>query len=173
LWLAHDPPDLLVDARGQLIGVRLEDGRLALAPFERDGWVQGGWLERYGQEEPAEWPALGEASAAGALRCDPQGCVLSRGGFRIALTRRPEALEEDCALADLVISYPRTERCPDGGHLIGPDALRAAQGLALWIDDGAIRTRSVRDSRGRRPWAAAGVNPYSAASASGGRPVQP
>src|SRR5690606_323891 len=31
-------PDLLVDARGEIIAVRLDDGRLAISPWKRDRW---------------------------------------------------------------------------------------------------------------------------------------
>ncbi len=111
LMLLERPPDLLIDGRGELVAVRLEDGRLALSPWQRDRWITDGWLRSAGQASAAPWPAAGEVLGEG-LRCDGLGCVVSRGGHRIALSRRPEALEADCARADLVISYPRIERCP-------------------------------------------------------------
>jgi competence protein ComEC len=149
--LLDEPPDLLVDARGQLAAARLDDGRLALSPWERDSWITGQWLEAAGQAEPAPWPAVGAGGEQG-LRCDALGCVLTRGGHAVALARRPEALEEDCRQADLVISYPRLERCPDGTPLIGPEALRAAGGLAVWLEPAGIETLTVRAVRGDRPW---------------------
>lgn len=60
---------------------------------------------------------------------------------------------DDCRRADLVISYPRTERCRTGTPLIGPEALWQSGGLALWFDPDGIRTLSVREDRGERPWA--------------------
>jgi competence protein ComEC len=144
------PPDLLIDARGQVVAVRLDDGRLALGPWRRDRWVTDNWLQSAGQAEAAPWPA--EGLAAGALACDALGCVLERHGRRLALARRPEALEEDCRRADLVISYPRIERCPGGTPLIGPQALRAAGGLALWVKPSGLATVTVREVRGDRPW---------------------
>ncbi len=151
LTLTSRPPDLLIDARGQIAAVRLDSGRLALSPWERDRWITDGWLRTAGQAEAALWPAAGEGGQGG-LGCDAEGCLLSRNGRKVALARRPEALEEDCARADLVLSYPRIERCPNGGSLIGPEALRAAGGLALWLDSAGIETLSVRDVRGDRPW---------------------
>ena len=144
------PPDLLIDPRGQVVAVRLDDGRLALGPWRRDRWVTDNWLQSAGQAEAAPWPA--EGLAAGALACDALGCVLERHGRRLALARRPEALEEDCRRADLVISYPRIERCPGGTPLIGPQALRAAGGLALWVKPSGLATVTVREVRGDRPW---------------------
>jgi len=151
-WLAATPPDVLVDRRGRLIAVRLDGAGVTLAPFERDKWVHGMWLERFGEEVASPWPEPGAASPGGALRCDGLGCVLTRHGQRIAFARRPEAVPEDCALADLVLSYPRIERCPAGGRLIGPDALYHSGGLALRIGPHGIETETVRERRGERPW---------------------
>jgi len=145
-----EPPDLLIEPRGDVVAVRLDDGRFALGPWRRDRWVTDNWLQSAGQAEAAPWPA--EGLAASALACDALGCVLERDGRRLALARRPEALEEDCRRADLVISYPRIERCPDATPLIGPRALRASGGLALWLGRSGITTLTVRETRGDRPW---------------------
>jgi competence protein ComEC len=150
LMPAGDPPDLLIDARGEIVAVRLDDGALALSPWRRDGWITDNWLQSAGRAEAAPWPA--EGLPAGPLACDPLGCIVERHGRRVALARRPEALEEDCRAADLVISYPRLERCPTGTPLIGPRALRHAGGLALWLGSSRIATLTVREVRGERPW---------------------
>ncbi len=151
LALVHRQPDLLIDARGMIAAVRLDDDRLALSPWRKDSWVTDGWLRGAGQTEPAPWPEPGEA-ATPALRCDPLGCIYVRKGVQIALTRNAEALPEDCSRNDLVITYPRIEACAGGADLIGPRALRRAGGLALWLDHGVIERKTVREVRGDRPW---------------------
>jgi competence protein ComEC len=151
LMLLDRPPDLLVDARGQILGVQLDDGGLAISPWRRDGWTTEQWLRSAGQSQPAAWPVEG-ARATHGLGCDALGCVLVRNGHEIAFARAPEALEEDCRRADLVISYPRVEHCPNGTPLIGPQTLRDAGGLALWVNRSGIETLSVREVRGDRPW---------------------
>lgn len=88
-----------------------------------------------------------------ALRCDALGCIYHRRGQQIALSRKAGGLSEDCARNDLVISYPRIEFCVNGTPLVGPRALRASGGLALWLEPGGIRQLSVRKVRGDRPWA--------------------
>ena len=151
LMLVGRAPDVLIDARGQLVAVRLDDGRLAFSPWRRDRWITDGWLQSAGQDQPAGWPEVGRSGQDG-LRCDAEGCVLRRHGRAVALARRPEALETDCGRVDLVISYPRLERCPNGAPLIGPEALRTAGGLALWLEPSGIETLTVRETRGDRPW---------------------
>jgi competence protein ComEC len=147
----HRQPDILVDARGMLIAVRLDEGGLALSPWQKDGWVTDGWLRGAGQAEPAPWPAP-FTHGTDALRCDARGCIYRRNGVQVALARRGDALPEDCAHNQLVISYPRIETCAGGTPLIGPDALRASGGIALWLDQGQIRRKTVRAVRGERPW---------------------
>ena len=151
LTLLARPPDLLIEPRGRVAAVRLDTGGLALSPWERDRWITDSWLQTAGETTAAPWPAAG-AGGQGGLSCDAEGCLLSRNGRKVALARRPEALEADCARADLVLSYPRLERCPNGTPMIGPEALRRADGLALWLDAGGVRTLSVRAARGDRPW---------------------
>lgn len=145
------PPDLLVDARGEIVAVRLGDGSLALSPWKRDRWITDNWLQSAGQDRPADWPAPGQG-AAGDFACDALGCILTRAGQVVALPRRPEAIEEDCRAADLVVSYPRVEWCPGGTPLIGPRALRRGGGLAIRLERSGIDVHTVREARGQRPW---------------------
>ena len=151
LAAVHRQPDILIDARGLLIAARVDDGRLALSPWKKDRWVTNGWIRGAGQAEAATWPEAGTLQSE-ALRCDAWGCIYSNGGHQIAFTRIAEALPEDCARNDLVISYPRIETCRNGTPMIGPSALRTAGGLAFWLKPGRIETLSVRDVRGDRPW---------------------
>jgi competence protein ComEC len=151
LAAVHRQPDLLIDQRGLIAAVRLDDERLALSPWKKDSWVTRGWLRGAGQIEAADWATPGEGRVQG-LSCDPLGCIYRRHDARLALTRRAEALPEDCQRNDLVISYPRIEACPNGTPLIGPKALRASGGLALWVDHGRIRQKTVSEVRGDRPW---------------------
>ncbi|MGI9419529.1 MAG: ComEC/Rec2 family competence protein [Geminicoccaceae bacterium] len=155
LAAVHRQPDILVDARGMLIAVRTDDG-LALSPWKKDKWVTSGWLRGAGQAEAIPWQ-IEPAHATGgdqalALRCDPLGCIYRRNGQLVALTRSAEALPADCARNDLVISYPRIEACPNGTPLIGPAALRASGGLALWLDPDDVSQKTVGEVRGDRPW---------------------
>jgi competence protein ComEC len=145
------PPDILIDARGEIVAVRLDDGSLALSPWQRDRWITDTWLQSAGQDRAADWPVTGQGGA-GDFACDTMGCVLTRGGHRVALARAPEAIEEDCRAADLVVSYPRVEWCPGATPLIGPRALRRAGGLALWLEPVGIEMLTVREARGERPW---------------------
>jgi len=149
----HRQPDMLIEKRGMVMAVRLDDGRLALSPWKKDSWVTGGWLRGAGQAEAAPWPDDDQLGTP-AFRCDPLGCIYRRHGLQVALSRTADALPDDCSRNDLVISYPRIEVCADGTPLIGPNALRASGGLALWLGPEGFRQKTVREVRGDRPWTA-------------------
>ena len=151
LAAVHRQPDMLIDAPGMLMAVRLDDERLALSPWKKDSWVTRGWLRGAGQVDPAPWPEDGEMLSPN-LRCGALGCIYRRNGLQVALARTAAALPEDCARNDLVISYPRLEACANGTPLIGPNVLRASGGLAFWLGPDGFRQKSVRDVRGDRPW---------------------
>ena len=72
----------------------------------------------------------------------------------VALARRPEALPEDCARADLVVTALRVAACPGRAAtpLLGGGELWASGGVALWLRERGIRRATVAEERGRRPW---------------------
>ena len=147
----HRQPDILIDARGLLIAARVDEGDLALSPWKKDRWVTNGWLRGAGQGTAVAWPEQGVVQSD-MLRCDGYGCIYRKDDHQIAFTRVAEALPEDCARNDLVISYPRVEACSNGTPLIGPNALRHAGGLAFWLEPDHIEHLGVREVRGDRPW---------------------
>jgi competence protein ComEC len=145
------PPDILVAVRADLAAVRTADGGLAISPWARDKFVSERWLRLAGRDAAAPWPATG-AEGDARLRCDALGCIVGGDGRRVALTRVPEALEEDCILADLVISFVSDEPCSTATPLIGRRSLARGQGLAVRIDEDGVVVETVRESRGERPW---------------------
>ncbi len=145
------PPDLVATPWLAQIAARAPEGARVLA-FERDELVEDALLRALGGPAP-------EGVAVG-LRCDRAGCLLEQGGVQVTLARRPEALLEACREAGLVIARLGPERCPGGGpaELLGPRALAATGGLALWLEpDGTIRRRAVAETRGRWPWVRVGT----------------
>ncbi|MDF2602556.1 MAG: hypothetical protein K0Q54_5379, partial [Methylobacterium brachiatum] len=75
LMPAGDPPDLLIDARGEIVAVRLDDGALALSPWRRDGRPRACRPDR----SPAIRSAASSSATAAASR-SPAG-PSARGGL--------------------------------------------------------------------------------------------
>ncbi len=87
------------------------------------------------------------------------GCLYRSHGHVVAFIRDSAALAEDCALADVVVSWApiRAGRCEQPHLRIDRRALAAGGGHALWLEAGrSVRVQAVSDSRGDRPWSARG-----------------
>ncbi|MDP6602814.1 MAG: ComEC/Rec2 family competence protein [Rhodospirillales bacterium] len=150
------PPDVLVDADGNLMAVRSADGRLTVSSTRSARFVRDVWTRRSGQEEPAlAWPAPG-TSADGRLRCDSLGCVYRSHARTVALVRRAQALIEDCWVADVVVSVvPVRAACPSARVVVDRFDLWRYGAHAIWLGEGDasnIRVESVNRGRGDRPW---------------------
>ncbi len=150
------PPDILVDADGNLMAVRSADGRLAISSTRSARFVRDIWTRRAGQEEPAlAWPASG-TSTDGRLRCDSFGCVYRSSARTVALVRRAEALLEDCWVAEVVVSVvPVRTPCPSARVVVDRFDLWRDGAHAIWLGEGDasnIRVESVNQGRGDRPW---------------------
>jgi len=134
---AATPPDVLVDGRGKLLAVRQDSGRLLVSSRRAAKFSRETWLRRVGQEEPAKlWPAEG-FSPDGRLACDSLGCVFRAHGQTVALVRRPEAMMDDCHVADVVVSIEPVRRHCSSAHTVidrfdggpvGVDSLAASCG---------------------------------------------
>jgi competence protein ComEC len=102
-----------------------------------------------GDERDAE-----AAATDSPFRCDLLGCIGKVKGKTIALVRHPAALEEDCRTADIVIAPFSVGRACLAAARVVVDrrALQSAGAHALYVEGLSIRSESVAETRGRRPW---------------------
>ena len=139
------PPDLLVSSDARLIAfhaggaVFVQSGSGARA--DRDAWAQL-W-------DASLRPLPDEGDPAPGLRCDPDQCVLTRGGASIALSRL--ATRPRCDATLLVAAEPLHGACAGEPHIdrftVWRDGAQAA-----WLTRDGVRVISDRDWRGARPW---------------------
>ena len=141
LALLSRGPDVLAAADAATVALRGEDGRLYFAPHPRDAYAARDWLTRDGDaREPQEAP----------LRCDGLGCVARTPDGLIALSRRPEALGDDCRRAVMLIAALDVTDC--AGPRWWTDRKRAAKGGGYAIRLTPLHIESVAQARGQRPW---------------------
>ncbi len=141
-------PDILVEREGRSLAVRTDAGNLALPPATRASYSVDNWLLADGDERDAA-----AASANSPFRCDLLGCIGKIKGKTIALVRHPAALEDDCRLADIVIApFSVGKGCERARVVVDRHALRTEGAHALYFDGLSIRSESVAEARGRRPW---------------------
>ncbi|KAA1053476.1 DNA internalization-related competence protein ComEC/Rec2 [Azospirillum argentinense] len=152
-------PDILVSEDGKLMAVRGAEGILSLSTAS-DGRVANTWRRRDGMEKPEEkagqdvWPLAG-VSLDGRLRCDALGCLYRAQGKTVALLRQPDALPQDCAVADAVVTATPSRGCR-APLVIDRWQLRREGAHTLTLSDKGIRVESVRGRRGDRPWTMGG-----------------
>jgi competence protein ComEC len=136
------PPDLLVAEDGKLVGVRRDDGSLALSTLKRGKFTADIWSRRLGGAAQVPFPFAGIATPP--LLCQRGAC--RAGGVLIAETKPPAIV---CDGITLVIDPLDRELCP-GVARIGHAALQRDSAHAIDLRTGAIRT--VAFVAGERPW---------------------
>jgi competence protein ComEC len=137
------PPDMLVAPDAATVALRAADGRLYFLGRPQARATARDWLRRDGDARTLD-------QAQGLGHCDGLGCAVTSQAGLVVLSRRAEALAEDCGHAAILVSAaPAACREPK----LVLDAKRAAhdQGTALRLTP-ELRAESVRDWRGDRPW---------------------
>lgn len=115
LFCLERAPDVLIADSTQALAVRHE-GQLTLVAGRLNTFATNVWSERY--MEPIV-PRSADVS------CDALGCILqSSHGFTLALVLNRAAFEEDCELADIVVSrIPAPDWCAQMAQQITPENL--------------------------------------------------
>jgi hypothetical protein len=73
------------------------------------------------------------------MRCERLGCALQHSGAYVGFVRDPRALEDDCSIADLVLSsVPVRFNCPSAQLLIDRFDLWHRDAMAARWRDGVI-----------------------------------
>jgi competence protein ComEC len=145
--LATPRADMLVAPDGQTVAIRGGDGRLHFVTKPANRFVARAWLQRDGDGRDIK-DAVGDPFIA----CDGIGCVV-KGRVLVAVSRKPEALADDCVLAKVVVSTAAAPDCKGPAVVIDRDAAAKGQGWRVRLSDHPY-TDSVRDYRGARPWVA-------------------
>jgi competence protein ComEC len=158
-------PDLYVTSDGRQIGVRLDDGGLAVSGDPKSFETQI-WLRRDGLAAAAPWTSSGE------VRCDRLGCLAERKGYRLAFVRDQAALADDCRVAELIVAPMPVLRCPSARTILDSRRLRRSGAIAVWLGPDGVEVRSSVEARGDRPWVRQ-VRERAPSSGGRGRPGAP
>jgi competence protein ComEC len=136
-------PDMLVASDAATIAIRGDDGLLHFLRKPLDKYAARDWLRRDGDGRD-----IADAVGLPGLQCDGQGCVVKRHVV-IAASLRPEALEEDCIHAQVVVSAAQAASCK--GPAVVIDQRAAGEGWRVTLSPSPTAV-SVRQKRGERPW---------------------
>ena len=169
IWAGLTPvPDILVGADGRTFAVRGADGRLAFHHTGGDTFATREWLAADADGRDVHDPSLGNGIA-----CDPSGCIGKLADGRlVSHALAPDALEEDCERAVLIVTARDT---PPGcaATVVGRDLWRTRGALTLRRNGSGFVMEAARPPNYDRPWAPAPLPPRSApaSQASGAVPA--
>jgi competence protein ComEC len=156
IWAASAPrPDVLIAGDGRGFAIRGGDGRLAVHHTGGDSFAVREWLAADADGGDVHDKSLGQGIA-----CDPSGCIgRLADGTLVSYALNPDAYEEDCARAALVVAI-RGDPPPDCKAIVIERALWRQRG-ALWLrrndsdHGGAFVIESTRAKNFDRPWSPA------------------
>ena len=138
-------PDMLVAPDAATIALRGDDGLLHFVRKPLDKYAARDWLRRDGDGR-----AIEEAVGVPGTLCDGLGCVVKKNVV-IAASLRPEALDEDCLRAQVVISAAQAAGCKGPAVVIDQRAAEQGEGWRVSLSPTPSAV-SVREMRGERPW---------------------
>jgi len=138
-------PDLMIASDARTIALRGPDGLLHFPRPPKDHFAAARWLLRDG--DPRDWRA---AVGSPLVTCDALGCVAKQGGLTLAMSLRPEALNDDCTEADIVLSAAPVLSCEGPRLVLGAREIGDAGGYAVTF--APLRATGVNQWRGARPW---------------------
>ena len=114
----------------------------------KDRFVAREWLRRDGDGRDVM-----DAVGGPSIKCDGVGCVV-KNSVLVAVSQKPEALAEDCAVAKIVVSAAVAPACKGPAVVIDHDAAVTGEGWRVNLSP-EPSAQSVRGDRGVRPWVAA------------------
>ena len=143
--------DILVSTDGKLFAVRDDKGVLRISSARAGKFVRKVWIEREGGEGHAFWK-----EKSPSLFCDDDACIYRHKGKLVSFVKEYEALKEDCAVADAVISalYIKGNLCEKPAFFLAKSGLKRQGAHALYFgEEGVLTVKTVTGDRGERPWA--------------------
>lgn len=145
LWLMPHGPryDVLVDAEGDVVALRMTSGQLAIHANKRNRFTVENWLAAAG---------LPPQATQNLFVCDGHGCTgtLSDGSI-VAVPKNSLALLEDCGRADLIVSSkPVPPSCSSA--VIDREVLATTGSIALIRTSGGWQVVPSRAPNADRPW---------------------
>jgi competence protein ComEC len=143
-------PDVLVAAGAETVAVRTAEDRLTVLKLGSDTFAIRQWLAADG-----DLRTPGDAGLSQGFRCDDAGCIARLGDGRlVAVVLTPDAFEEDCRRAALVITR---RQAPPGcaATVIDRGVWQRTGALALRQNTNGFMSVAARPVGYNRPWARA------------------
>jgi competence protein ComEC len=140
-------PDIYISPDAGVLAVRSNDGRLRMAKLGFDTFAVREWLAADADARTPKDISLGDG-----VRCDAQACLVPmQGRGRVLAVLEPEAFEEDCRSAVLVVT--RRQAPPDcAAMVVDRNMSRRSGALALYRRSTGFVVVEARPNGETRPW---------------------
>lgn len=152
-------PDVLVSFDGSVVAVRGPLGRLSVMKSGTDSFAIRAWLSADADGRAASDPTLADGTS-----CDGAGCIAPMwNGTVIALALRPEAFDDDCVRAGLIV----TRHAPPldcRARVLDRSILSKTGSVSLMRLGSEWQLTAARPPGYERPWARAPTHGPSALS---------
>jgi competence protein ComEC len=161
-------PDILVADGARAFAARTAQGQLAILNLGKDAFTVREWLAADGDGR-----SPGDDALSKGWTCDAAGCLARlHGGSTVAVVLLPDAFEEDCRRAAIVLT---SRQAPPGckAHVIDRNVWTRTGALALTSTSAGIDTVVVRPPNWERPWLRMPPDPSARAPRRTAPPVPP
>lgn len=164
--LLYRPPAILIAEDGEAVAVRTPGGDMVMLTGKPKSFLAEQW-----QGVLAADRVLPAAQAeTTAVRCDGLGCRWIENRMTVAVTLAREALDEDCAGADLVIAPTIRAAGCRSATVIDRSTLRKGGAHAIRFVENEFDIETVAERTGNRPWTPGFERPRSPSSREAVRP---
>ncbi|MCK5519432.1 MAG: hypothetical protein KAI61_08455, partial [Alphaproteobacteria bacterium] len=144
--------DVLILNTGKLFAVRDDNGILRISSGRAGKFARNIWIEREGGKGHAFWKEKNLS-----ISCDVNACIYrNKNGRLVSFVKEFQALKQDCATADVVISalYIKRNLCEKPAFFLAKSGLKRQGAHAIYFgEDGVLTVKTVTGDRGERPWA--------------------
>lgn len=143
-------PDVLIGRGGKLVAIRTATGQFAAVAPPQSQFELKRWLEYDGDGRE-----LADVIGTAGLACDQVGCAMDVRGVRVAVSRHPASVADDCAMAELLIlAVPAPNGCTGPRSVIDFFDAHTKGTHAVYVEGPRqLRIETVAQVRGVRPWA--------------------
>lgn len=148
-------PDLVVSETGKVVVIKDDQDNLWISQRRSERFISDSWVTYFGYEDKGffSWNDYKhtDINQQRLLSCDEMSCLAIVDGHPIAFPKHPSSIDQDCNIADIIISRfsIRNSQC-NVDTIIDWWDLRNNGAHAIWLAENRILT--VREERGKRPW---------------------
>ncbi len=155
LYSERQIPQIMITESGRSVGIIGENGDLVLLKPRREKFVTSIWKKAFAPGQIAQEKInKGSLSNQNPYRCDQLGCTaVVRGNTVLAIVKRPQAFEEDCLRADIIVTQVKApDWCSGPALIIGPDRLREFGSHTITLRSNGSFKVAQAHSGPYRPW---------------------